>query len=98
MPPITPIEKKFKDTIDYKSKQIKKFSDNKEKAIMLMSCGRDAVLMVTNNTFTMQQSVDFQAKEIKRWRRWFFYELYGVEPDVELMREERNKPDAVPFV
>ena len=96
MPPIMP-KSEISQAMDKKNKSISKFQDNKEKAITLMSCGRDAVLMVSNNPETMKLSEEEQKVKIKEWRRWFYYELYGVEPDEELLREAKNKPGAVPF-
>lgn len=96
MPPVQP-KTDIQKAMETKNKSIARFQDSKEKAITLMSCGRDAVLMVTNNPTLMQESAEEQKEAIKKWRRWFYYELYGVEPDEEIRREEMNKPGAVPF-
>jgi len=95
MPPILP-KTDIQKAMEVKNKSISKFQDNKEKAITLMSCGRDAVLMTTAQDCT-KLSDDELKEKVKMWRRWFYYELYGVEPDVELTRENKNKPDSVPF-
>lgn len=92
MPSIQP-KTEIAKAMETKTKSIKKFQDSKEHAIILMSCGRDAVLMVINNPETMKLSEEEQKKKIKEWRKWFFYSLYGTEPDAEALQEAKmTKP------
>ena len=67
-------KKEFKDTMDYKAEQIKKFSDDRQEGMRLMSSGRDATLMTTN----MLPKSEEEAKEkILMWRKWFYVNIYG---------------------
>lgn len=79
----TPLPPKdFKATMDYKSKNIQRFQDDKQESMRLFSSGRDAVLMTTSLMPRFRRLSEEQAKEkILMWRKWFYTEIYGQNED-----------------
>lgn len=81
-PTYDPMPKKdIKNTIDYKSRQIAGFQDDKQESMRLFSSGRDAVMIVTEmykgSTFS-----DEQIKEkIMEWRKFFYQKVYKMSDD-----------------
>lgn len=80
----TDIEK----AMDLKQKRIANFQDAKERSMAIMSSGRDAVLMVssliTSDKYADPKTNKELEGEIKKWRKFFFYEIYGTDPDDEV--------------
>lgn len=84
--------KEYKTTMDYKAGQIKKFADEKQEGMRLMSSGRDAVLMVTAliPTGYLNNTTEDEVKaKILEWRKWFYTEIYGQSDD---FYKSNNKP------
>ena len=62
------------NNMNYKT-QPKKFSDDRQEGMRLMSSGRDATLMTTNLHKDLSEE---EAKEkILMWRKWFYVNIYG---------------------
>lgn len=77
----------IKKAMDLKNKRIANFQDAKERSMAIMSSGRDAVLVVTAlmpNGYLYQKDDEEVEKAIKKWRKFFFYEIYGTDPDYEV--------------
>lgn len=72
------------------SKRINKFQDAKERGIALMSANRDATLIVTSIGAGKFSEEELKA-EIKKWRNWFFYEVYQLDPDDEVKQKAKEK-------
>lgn len=74
--------------MDLKNKRIAKFQDAKERSMAIMSSGRDAAMIVTEmlrHEATGNVRDDEWIKEkLKEWRKFFFYEIYGTDPDEEV--------------
>lgn len=96
------MDNQFKETIDYKSKKISKAMDAKEKSMAIMAAGRDAVLMITSimqsypATLNGKTNSEIEA-EIMKWRNWFYYNLYTLDPDDQLEQEAKEKGEVSPF-
>lgn len=76
--------KEYKTTMDYKNENIRKFQDDKQEGMRLMSSGRDATLIVTNmyHPMAIKEMTDEQIKEkILMWRAWFYQNIYGQNED-----------------
>lgn len=90
--PVQP-PKDFKATMDYKNNNIKKFQDDKQEGMRLMSSGRDAVLITTSfyKNGIFKKMTDEEIKEkVLMWRKWFYIEIYG-------QNEEFYKNNNSPF-
>ncbi len=87
----------FEKMADLKQKRIAHFQDAKERSMAIMSSGRDATLIVCEiikkTTFgTIQSGIPLETaptdeeveKLLRKWRKFFFYEIYGTDPDDEL--------------
>jgi hypothetical protein len=77
-------KKEFREVMDYKNTNIRKFQDDKQEGMRLMSSGRDAVLIVTNMYHPLKVQ-DWTDEEIKKkileWRAWFYENIYGENED-----------------
>lgn len=76
----TDIEK----AMDLKQRRIANFQDAKERSMAIMSSGRDAVLIVTSQGIYGNLEEEALKEKVKEWRKFFFYEIYGTDPDEEL--------------
>lgn len=76
-----------KKLMDLKQKRIAHFQDAKERSMAIMSSGRDAVLMVTSQGIYGSLGEDELKDKVKEWRKFFFYEIYGTDPDEELKQQ-----------
>lgn len=92
-----------KKLMDLKQKRIAHFQDAKERSMAIMSSGRDAVMVVTSLTQSgaytpflkgiekgelgPEDMDDVVKEEIKKWRKFFFYEIYGTDPDEEVKQQ-----------
>lgn len=74
--------------MDLKQKRIANFQDAKERSMAIMSSGRDATLIVTA---LIGEASSYNSEkleeEIKKWRKFFFYEIYGTDPDEEVKQQ-----------
>lgn len=93
----------FEKMADLKQKRIANFQDAKERSMAIMSSGRDAVMVVTSLTqagayvpylkglkegdLSSDDVDDILKEEVKKWRKFFFYEIYGTDPDEELKQQ-----------
>jgi hypothetical protein len=77
-----------KKLMDLKQKRIVAFNDAKERSMAIMSSGRDATLVVCE-MYGSSEFVDDEdiKKRIKEWRKFFFYEIYGTDPDEEVKQQ-----------
>lgn len=75
----------FEKMADLKQKRIAHFQDAKERSMAIMSSGRDAAMIVCE-MYGSSEFVDDEdiKKRIKEWRKFFFYEIYGTDPDEEV--------------
>lgn len=82
------MKSEFEKMADLKQKRIVAFNDAKERSMAIMSSGRDAVLVVTaimnSSTSFNGETMEEIEDEIKKWRKFFFYEIYGTDPDEEV--------------
>lgn len=77
----------FEKMADLKQKRIAHFQDAKERSMAIMSSGRDATLMVSSLIHGRPgyfDDTEMLEKELKKWRKFFFYEIYGTDPDEEV--------------
>lgn len=74
----------FEKMADLKQKRIAHFQDAKERSMAIMSSGRDAVLMVTSQGIYGSLDEESLKGKVKEWRKFFFYEIYGTDPDEEV--------------
>lgn len=82
----------FKATMDYKNENIRRFQDDKQEGMRLMSSGRDAVLITTNfyKNGILKKMTDDEIKEkVLMWRKWFYVEIYGQN---EEFYKQNNQP------
>lgn len=86
----------FEKMADLKQKRIAHFQDAKERSMAIMSSGRDATMIVCELLHNKQipiTSRDLTIKDediekaIKKWRKFFFYEIYGTDPDEEIKQQ-----------
>lgn len=95
------MDEQIKQTMDYKGKQIKKFVDAKEKSMAIMAAGRDATLIVAELMkqpgFVTNGEKGIQ-EDIKKWRNWFYYEIYSTDPDEEAIQEAKRKMNPTEFL
>lgn len=82
------MKNEFEKMADLKQKRIVAFNDAKERSMAIMSSGRDATLIVTA---LIGQASSYNTEkleeEIKKWRKFFFYEIYGTDPDDEVKQQ-----------
>lgn len=78
-----------KKLMDLKQKRIAHFQDAKERSMAIMSSGRDATLIVSELIRAHKGELDDEnvEKQLKKWRKFFFYEIYGTDPDEELKQQ-----------
>lgn len=83
--------KEYKTTMDYKNENIRKFQDDKQEGMRLMSSGRDATLIVTNmyKPRIIKMSEDEIKEKILMWRKWFYTDIYG---ENENFYKQNNNP------
>lgn len=98
------MDNSFKETIDYKSKKIGKAMDAKDKSMAIMAAGRDATMVVTVmlstiglDKYTDEMKERVTKEELKKWRNWFYYEIYTRDPDDQLEQEAKEKGVVEPF-
>lgn len=86
-----------KKLMDLKQKRIANFQDAKERSMAIMSSGRDAALMVSTMGQLNSQNMEWRKEKIKEWRKFFFYEIYGTDPDEEVKQQlkETAKPSEI---
>ena len=77
-----------------------KFQKSKEEGIAIMACNRDSCLMVTSLIQAGElkgYTEELLKQEIKKWRKWFYVEIYSTTPYEQMVQEAKNLPGAVPF-
>lgn len=87
-----------KKLMDLKQKRIAKFAEAKDRSMAIMSSGRDATLMMVEIYKKEKGWTEDELKEkIKEWRKFFFYEIYGTDPDDEVKQhlKETAKPSEI---
>jgi len=96
------MEPYIKETLDYKGKQIKKFTDAKEKSMALFAAGRDATMIVSEimrwETNEEHKNDLWLKEQVKMWRTWFYYEIYSTDPDEEAKEEAKKKMNPTEFL
>ncbi len=73
--------------MDLKNKRIANFQDAKERSMAIMSSGRDATLIVCEQMKRFKFTDEELKEEVKKWRKFFFYEIYGTDPDEEVKQQ-----------
>lgn len=92
------MKNEFEKMADLKQKRIANFQDAKERSMAIMSSGRDATLIVSSMMekyidainkagLTKKEGDGEIEKELKKWRKFFFYEIYGTDPDDEVKQQ-----------
>lgn len=86
-----------KKLMDLKQKRIAHFQDAKERSMAIMSSGRDAAIITAEilkklDTNTATDSAYIESM-IKKWRKFFFYEIYGTDPDEEVKQHMKETGD-----
>lgn len=82
-----------------------KFQKSKEEGMAIMASNRDATLIVCEiikkwnpgepmYIDTLNKQIQ---NEIKKWRKWFYVEIYSTTPYEQMVQEAKNMPGAVPF-
>lgn len=78
----------FKATMDYKNENIRRFQDDKQEGMKIMSSGRDAVLIVSSQ-FKGNATEEMLKKEILLWRDWLYKNVYTMSDE---KYKELNQP------
>lgn len=77
-----------------------KFQRSKEEGMAIMAANRDATMIVCELIGAGRYNGASEStlkEEIKKWRKFFYVEIYNTAPDEQLKQEAKEALNSVPF-
>lgn len=95
--------------MNYQAKEpedkFQKFQKSKEEGMAIMAANRDATMIVCEILKFESSDMDRDDKwtdeeiknEIKKWRKFFYVEIYDTTPDEQLKQDAKTALNSIPF-